>query len=233
MRHATTSVETVVVPLTMLSDHPERLIQAFLAEKAQRLPLMAALHQTKDYANRLSTWGCMRYIKSQYRDRIGQWQETLLKYADPMKPNANRAKLPSIPLKLTQRFLPRMYTYGEVALSNGYTNNTLIGRRIARHWGMMSIKLQDDVDNTLLAYGPRVGSDRDAICFEAGLVDVWTARQFVDIFGVDALNTGHWLIPKENAFTWTEKPLEYGGFPDYLQMKTLLALDAIIRECKN
>lgn len=39
MRNAKLEVESVVVPLTMLSDEPERLIQAFLAEKAQRLPL--------------------------------------------------------------------------------------------------------------------------------------------------------------------------------------------------
>ena len=97
----------------------------------------------------------------------------------------------------------------------------------------MSVKLQDDVETTLLTYGPRVGTNRDAACFEAGLVDVWTARQFVEVFGIDALNTGNWLIPKENAFFWTEKPLEYGGFPDYLQMKTLLALDATIRERKG
>lgn len=229
-RNAELGVESVVVPLTMLSDEPERLIQAFLAEKAQRLPLMIAGKKTKDYENRLSTWGCMRHLKAKYRNRVGQWYETLLKKIDTDKgESVSKVSLPSCPIELHQRFIPPFFTLGEIALNNGYTNSCPVGRNIARHLGMMWVKLEDDVDRTLLTYGPRVGTVRDAICFETGLVDVWTATEFVSEFGIEALNTGNWLMPKD-AVLWSEKPLEYAGFPNYLQMKTLLALDYIRKD---
>lgn len=230
MRNAKLEVESVVVPLTMLSDEPERLVQAFLAEKAQRLPLMIAGKKTRDYENRLCTWGCMRHLKAKYRSRVGKWYETLLKkVATDKGESVSKVRLTGCPIELHQRFIPLFFTLGEVAVSNGYTNSCSVGRNIARHLGMMRVQLEDDVNRLLLTYGPRVGTDRDAICFETGLVDIWTATEFVSEFGTEALNTGNWLMPKD-AVLWSEKPLEYNGFPNYLQMKTLLALDFVRKD---
>ena len=234
MRRACLSVESVVVPLTMLAENPEELFQVFLAEKAQKLPSMIAGKKTKDYENRLCTWGCMRYIKPQYRDRIGRWYEKLLNKVDPEKfPSVNLVTLPACPVRLNQRLIPPFFTQGEIAQANGYTCNSIVGRRIARHLGMMNVRLDENVDRALVTYGPRVGADRDAPCFEAGLVDIWTAQEFVDEFGIEALNTGKWLMPKEAQVPWTEKPIEYGVFPNYLQMKTLLALDYIRKDNRS
>ncbi len=219
------SVTTVLVPLTMLSNRPVNLRSAFLEEKSRRLPKGAAL-TTNNYTGRLATWDCMEYIKPEFRPKVGGWHKTLRQKMEEQGTNHSPlVKLESVPVKLTAECLPKFYTYNELSLKVGYTGNSEHGKKVAQLHGMADVQLNEETDFNLRTYGPRVGTDEDAICYEIGLLDLWTAEQFVEVFGKDALNTGKWLTPKGET-TWNAPDFSFGPDIKHLELKTLLAYDS-------
>ncbi len=222
--NATGSVTTVLVPLTMLSDQPVNLRSAFLAEKERRFH-NDEMRTTDDYDNRLSTWSCMEYVKPEFRPRLGCWLKTLRqKMAEQGTKRSPMAKFVQVPVTLTSDCLPKFYTYSEISLKAGFTGYSEHGKKLAQLFGMTEVKMNPELDINLYTYGPRVGTEADAICYEIGLLDLWTAEQFVEVFGHKALDTGKWLTPKGEA-SWSAPNFSFGPAINHLELKTLLAYD--------
>ena len=223
-KNATCTVTSVLVPLTMLSDQPVNLRSAFLAEKERRFHSGAPLN-TSNYANRLSTWNCMEYVKPEFRSKVGCWIKTLrYKMAEQGTNRSGMAKFVPVPVTLTADCLPKFYMYSELSVKAGYTGNSAHGKKVAQLLGMAEVKINEETDKVLYTYGPRVGTEADAICYEIGLLDLWTAEQFVEVFGHKALDTGKWLTPKGEA-SWSAPNFSFGAEINQLELKTLLAYD--------
>ncbi len=227
-QHAVATIETVPVPLTILSDEPEEFFRAFLAEKKRRLPIMMAEHGvTHDYAGRLCHWDCCeQFLRPEFRDKVGRWYNTLKHKALLQDvPSVSRAALKSYEIDLPEDFIPTMYSLNEFAVKMGYTANNTVGHRMARHVGAMTISFETrGKTSRFVACGPLAGGGADAKCFPAGLVDLWTAEQYVEVFGEAALKTLRWKLP-DGEVTWSEEDFSGGPRASYLETKALQALD--------
>lgn len=227
-RNATATIETVLVPLTILSDYPEQFYRAFLQEKERRLPIMIKEHGvTRDYAGRLCRWDCCeQYLRPEFRGRIGRWYETLKHKA--LQQDAacvSRATLKAYEIPLPEGFIPKLYSLREFSQRMGFIASNTAGRRMARHMGAMELTFATRKNTShFMAFGPLAGGGADAKCFPAGLLDLWTAEQYVEVFGEDALKHLRWKMP-EGEVTWSEEDLSGGPRGSYLEMKALQALD--------
>lgn len=215
--------ETVLVPLTMLAEDPEGMRRLYRAEKAVR---SLAYSSSPDYVSpgndSLHFWRIMECIRPEYRPYVGNFVECIKAAAEQQGKEYQRVQLKRYEVKLPKNVLPRFYTMKEVGELRGYGTQE-VGRSTIAWFGFVRHEFIDRSYCVSVSYtpGPMIGGLRYSEDYREGLLDVWTAEQFVNVFGSDMLQSDCWQFSRSQVY-WNEPDWKEGVFPDFRSLGSFL-----------
>lgn len=214
------SIETVLVPLTMFTDHPNAMRDVYNGIKAERLRTSYESKSRKTLrANRLSLWPeIVSHVRSDLRSQIGQFIDDAKARAAEQGVAANRAHFKEFEVKLPADKLPVFFEKQNIGKTRNYDSEE-ISYSTYKYFGWAEHMFRPDLDPEMttrkkaFTQGLWFGGKDCIQDYESGLVELMTAERFVDVFGESALKTADWRFSKDLC-TWAEKGALFGpGFP--------------------
>lgn len=211
--HIESTIESVLVPLTLFTSQPDALRQAFLREKNRRLEEAYHLGPMAYRRSRLANWPIYDGIKPEFRKELGRWFEDNTLYAQQQGVQFHRAKLPTFRVELPLNHLPRFFKPEEVGDTRQYGTMeaglaTIRSFAWARH-------VFFNRGTRIVAYtqGLAIGGKAYDQDYASGLVELMTAARFVKLFGEGALKEARWRWDRDLTH-WAAPNVDYGpGLP--------------------
>ena len=224
--HLNSTVESVLVPLTLFTDNPEAMRRSFLQAKDAKLLQSYEGGPLAYRANRLSTWGVADSVKRTLRNELGQWFADVIEKASQQGVQFHRAKLPTFTVQLPEGILPKFFTIEEVAATRDYPTKE-VGLNTARSFGWAKHEMKNREVRCLgYTQGLAIGGKEYDIDYQTGLLELMTAERFVKLFGESALKSARWRISKDLT-TWAKKTADFGpGLPPK-QLSALLGINYV------
>lgn len=183
-RKVTSTVVSVLVPIPFLTVERTEMRRIFNCLLKERLPDINNLNYRAHPP--LHEWvEIRRMIAPKYQEHFGRWYDDVEELAKRQGRQTNRVSLPAYEVKLPGGMMPVFRRSVEVAENRDY---------ITRGMGEMTVKQQGWVRNafegsnrTLFTPGIAVGGADFACDYQTGLLDLWTAERFVEVFGEENL----------------------------------------------
>lgn len=234
------SVETVLVPLSMLATNPEGMRAAFRRVKNAKLgKAFSSSTRAELNANRISEWAeVMKYVKPEFRSLCGSYSEDSQKYKNP---STGRTSFPRIVVPFPKDKFPFLHSQSDLSQIVGYGYSPQVAFRAVRNRGWARFTLneagrklycerlgkdwaesQKKAEHfwfTKYAPGLRLGGIESFEDYELGMVELVTAKRFVEIFGPQALQNADWLWRPEDC-AWFKDNAVFGP---KIPVKTLSA----------
>lgn len=177
---------------------------------------------------------------AEYRPHFGAFRDDLSRLMKEQG-TTQRAyvKLPEVEVRLPDDKLPRFFTQKEVGLTRGYSSFG-VSLMTIKFFAWAEHRLREPerflVDKNNLCFtksfytqGVFPGAERFAKDYELGLVDVITAKRFVEVFGMTALRRAQWRFSKDLC-RWYAENAKFGpGLPP----KTLGVLLGAVHSMPN
>ena len=121
------SIETVLVPLTMFTDHPDAMRDVYNGIKAERLRISYESKSRKTLrANRLSLWPeIVSHVRSDLRSQIGQFIDDAKARAAEQGIAANRAHFKEFEVKLPADKMPVFFEKQNIGKTRDYDSEEI------------------------------------------------------------------------------------------------------------
>lgn len=224
--HLNSTVESVLVPLTLFTDHPDEMRSDFLRAKEVRLLNSYEGGPAAYRENRLSTWGIADSVRLSLRKELGRWFEDVTEKAQQQGVQFHRAKLPTYSVQIPEGMMPKFFTIEEVAATRDYPTKE-VGLSTVRSFGWAKHEMLNRKVRCLgYTQGLAIGGKEYDIDYDLGLVELMTAERFVRIFGESALKSARWRISKDLT-TWARPDADFGpGLPPK-QLSALLGINYV------
>lgn len=223
--HLVSTIDTVLVPLTMFAENPEGMRRTFRRVKTKHLSEALEVRGRSSISkHRLVDWPEIRpLIRRDYQDEVGRIFDDLAKTAEEQGVARNRARLPRFPVKLSADKLPVFFTLTGAAGTRGAFSTPDVGYSTVKFFGWARHELTDAADpkrtHQKIAYtqGLWFGGRECLRDYEEGLTELMTAERFVRLFGLQALQTADWRLSKDLC-AWAEPDAQFGpGLPPKAQ----------------
>lgn len=236
-RRLRTSVQQVLVPVSMLAERPEALRQRFLELRDEKLaafyerdrPISRRNARTEKNPAFLGGWGLGDWVKPDYRELLWTWKEENDALAERQGVKPNRVKYESIEVPFPTDKLPRMLGQTAVSKTRAYDskdvgNSTIRIFAWAKHELVMpetAARPESRMPPSGFTQGIALGGERFFEDYRIGLVDLWPARKVLDVFGADVFRDADWRLDA-SLCAWAKKDARFGpGLPPKAQAAML------------
>ncbi len=220
------TVESVLVPLTLFSTQPDAMRRRFMTLKMEKMQSVYDGGPLAYRANRLSTWDIFEGVSKAARKELGCWFSDVVQKSEQQGVQFHRTKLIPFEVRLPEGMLPRFYTLPEIGGTRDYPTKE-VGMTTARSFGWARHEMANR-GVRILGYtqGVAVGGPEYDADYENGLLELMTAERFVKLFGVSALKTARWRISRDLT-RWSSDKADFGpGLPPK-QLSALLGINYI------
>lgn len=227
------TVETVLVPLSLFSNDPNALRDEFKRIKLNYLQKSYETTSRKKLREfRVSNWPeLIRLIRPEFRNQIGKYFEDAKSVAETKNIVPSRASFKKFEVKLPTDKMPIFFEKKDIGKTRDYDSEE-VSYSTYKLFGWAEHSFREGVDPEMTigkkAYtqGLWFGA-RDCIQdYESGLLELMTAERFVDIFGADALQSADWRFSKDLC-SWAKADAAFGpGFPPK-ELSVLLGLNYV------
>lgn len=236
-RRLRTSVQQVLVPVSMLAQRPEALRQRFLELRDEKLsafyerdrPISRRNARTEKNPAFLGGWGLGDWVKPDYRELLWTWKEENDALAERQGVKPNRVKYESVELPFPTDKLPRMLGQTAVSKTRAYDskdvgNSTIRIFAWAKHELVMPetvARPESRIPPSGFTQGIALGGERFFEDYRIGLVDLWSARKVLDVFGEGAFREADWRLDA-SLCAWAKEDARFGpGLPPKAQAAML------------
>lgn len=226
------TVETVLVPLTMFATNPDQMRDTFRRVSSERLSESFA-SQTRQqlFKSRLAEWPEIRnLIRPELRDHVGVFADDLNHFAEIQGTEHKfRVKLPAVQIRLPKDRIPFFLLLNQIGQTRGYRASADVSKTTCRTFGWAKHQLRSDLEHhagtnerlvcnrTFYTPGLWFGGNKTIWDYENGLVEPMTVTRFVRVFGENALHDAQWRWSKDMC-PWFEENCQFGpGNPPVTQ----------------
>lgn len=178
------TVVSVLVPLPFLSKHPYTMRQKFEELLEERLPAING----RDYRTYppLYEWDeILDLVEPLYRPHVGKWHDDIKSLAREQGRQQHRVTLKEYKVTYPDGILPVFRRNTEVAFERDYVTRSM-GETTVRSQGWTKNMIEGS-NRTLFTPGVAVGGEEYACDYRTGLLDLWTAERYVEVFGEESL----------------------------------------------
>ena len=230
------TVETVMVPLTMFSKNPDEMRYTYRTVRSSHLSECYEQQKARKLREmRLVCWPEIRnLILPEYQDDIGKLYDDKIKYAEIQNCAPRRAKMKAYEVELPGDKIPFFYDAASISsvTRNGYQSSE-VSLSSFRDFGWARHDVLPDaagdgvpVEKSGYTQGLWFGGKETIKDYETGLVEVMTAERFVKLFGESALKQADWRFSKDLC-AWTREDAVLGpGLPPK-EMGVLLGANVV------
>mgnify|MGYP000026852774 CR=1 FL=1 len=221
-----TTVETVLVPLTLFAKDADAMRRAFLNERQLRMQSIYDGGPLAYRANRLSTWSFLNDLPASAREQLGCWFSDVSEKAAQQNVQFHRAHLIPYEVTLPPGVLPKFFTMPEIGGTRDYPTKE-VGNTTFRSFGWAKHEmLNRGVRCIGYTQGLAIGGKAYDQDYEIGLLELMTAERFVRIFGEGALREARWRL-SEDLCRWAAPETDFGpGLPPK-QLSALLGINYV------
>ena len=215
--NTTSTIETVLVPLTLFTDKPDAMRRRFKRLKREKMETIYEGGPLAYRNNRRSTWGLTDLVRPNLRAQVGRWFEDVTEKAHQQGVQFHRTKLQTYEVKLPSGLFPKYFTYHEIGATRDYPTKE-VGMTTARSFAWCRHEVNNRGVKVLgFTQGIAVGGKEYDQDYESGLLELMTAERFVALFGEDVLKDARWRISKDlTHWARADAPFGPGLPPKYL-----------------
>lgn len=222
-KNLNSSIETVMVPLTMFARNANAMRDTF--KRVRDAHLNVSYQQTTSRKLReisLVFWPEFQAcIRPEFINEVGKLFDDKAAYAEKQGCTPRRAKLRSYEVKLPTDKMPKFFDLTGISATtrNGYRSKELSASSFRDFaWARHEIRQEaadDDAPVRKVGYtqGMWIGGVDAIQDYADGLVEVMSAERFVKLFGESALKEADWRFSKDLC-AWAEPDAVFGpGLP--------------------
>lgn len=232
-QNLSSTLETVLVPLTLFSSDPNAMRDEFKRIKIDYLQKSYDTSSRKKLRElRVSNWPeIIRLIRLEFRNQIGKYFDDAKKATEGRNIVPSRASFRKYEVQLPNDKLPIFFEKKEIGKTRDYDSEEVSYATYKLFgWAEHAFKEGVDPEMTISKKAYTQGlwfGGRDCVQdYENGLLELMTAERFVDIFGADALKSADWRFSKDLC-SWAKPDAVFGpGFPPK-ELAVLLGLNYV------
>lgn len=218
------TVDTVLIPLTMLSDRPDEMRAAFRAAVQKRMiEGTRPKRSPRLSSDRVAEWPeIVRLIRREHLSLLGSYIPDVDAHRKSTDEERALVDLPKYVVRLPEDKLPRfLKRLVDVAATRNYRSIN-VARSTVRIFGWIKHAAKSETPLKSIGYDSSVtleqtfytpglwfGGDACIEDYENGLVELLTAERFVQTFGLEALLTADWRFPRELC-EWSAPDARFG-----------------------
>lgn len=227
-KNLVSTVDSVLVPLTLFAENPDAMRKAFKEASAKHLPDAMAISARRGISRcRLALWPeIIELVRPQYRGEIGRFFDDLAEAAEEQQVARARAKLPRYRVMLPEDKMPKFFSIKDSASTRGNFSSQGVGASTVRFFAWARHEFTPEADalgssrshqKVAVTQGLWIGGEACIQDYEIGLVDLMSAKRFVSLFGLNALQKADWRFSNDLC-AWAKPDAKFGpGFPPKTQ----------------
>lgn len=227
------TVQTVLVPLTLFADNPDAMRRVFKQCKAKYLTQAYECKSRQELRKiRLSVWPeIQQHIRRELREQVGKFFDDADAAAASQGVQPTRAHFKPYEVKLPADKMPVFFEKKDIGKTRNYDSEE-VSYSTYKFFGWAEHAFRDGIDPDMSArkkaytQGLWIGGKDCLEDYRTGLLELMTAERFADVFGASALQNADWRFSAELC-TWAEPKASFGpGFPPK-ELSVLLGINRV------